>query len=101
MIARTWHGVTEASKANEYLDYLKKTGVAEYKKTEGNRGVYVLQRVERDRAHFLLLTFWDSEDAIKRFAGAEIEKAKYYPEDEKFLLELEPTVTHYEVSIQP
>ena len=101
MIARTWHGVTQASKANEYLDYLNRTGVAEYKKTEGNRGVYVLQRVEGHRAHFLLLTLWDSEDAIKRFAGSEIEKAKYYPEDEKFLLELEPNVTHYEVLVKP
>jgi heme-degrading monooxygenase HmoA len=95
-----WHGVTDASRAHEYLDYLEKTGVAEYQETEGNRGVYVLQRVDRECAHFLLLTFWDSEDAIKRFAGSEIEKAKYYPEDEKFLLELEPTVTHYDVLLQ-
>jgi len=101
MIARTWHGVTQVSKADEYLDYLKRTGVAEYKKTEGNRGVYVLQRVDGDQAHFLLLTLWESEDAIKRFAGSEIEKAKYYPEDEKFLLELEPNVTHYEVLVKP
>jgi len=101
MIARTWHGVTDASKANDYVDYLKKTGVAEYQKTEGNRGVYVLQRVDGDRAHFLLLTLWESEDAIKRFAGSEMEKAKYYPEDEKFLLELEPKVTHYQVLVKP
>jgi heme-degrading monooxygenase HmoA len=101
MIARTWHGVTDASKANEYLDYLKKTGVAEYRQTQGNRGVYVLQRVDGDRVHFLLLTLWESEDAIKTFAGSDIEKAKYYPEDEKFLLEFEPTVTHYEVLIKP
>jgi len=101
MIARTWHGVTQVSKADEYLDYLKRTGVAEYKKTEGNRGVYVLQRVDGDQAHFLLLTLWESEDAIKRFADSEIEKAKYYPEDEKFLLELEPNVTHYEVLVKP
>ena len=101
MIARTWHGVTQVSKADEYLDYLKRTGVAEYEKTEGNRGVYVLQRVDGDQAHFLLLTLWESEDAIKRFAGSEIGKAKYYPEDEKFLLELEPNVTHYEVLVKP
>jgi heme-degrading monooxygenase HmoA len=100
MIARTWHGVTDASNANEYFDYLEKTGVPDYKRTEGNLGVYVLRRIERYQAHFLLLTLWESEEAIKRFAGAEMEKAKYYPEDEKFLLELEPTVTHYEVLLQ-
>jgi len=101
MIARTWHGVTDAAKADEYFDYLKKTGVPEYQETEGNRGVYVLLRIEGDWAHFLLLTLWESEDAIKRFAGPDMERAKYYPEDQKFLLELEPTVTHYEVLVKP
>ena len=101
MIARTWHGVTDASKANEYLDYLKKTGVPEYQATEGNRGVYVLRKIDGGQAHFLLLTLWESEEAIKSFAGSDMERAKYYPEDEKFLLELEPTVTHYDVLIQP
>ena len=101
MIARTWHGITNASKANEYVDYLKKTGVPEYQETKGNLGVYILRRIDGDQAHFLLLTLWESEDAIRSFAGPEMEKAKYYPEDEKFLLELEPTVAHYEVLLKP
>ncbi len=101
MIARTWHRVTDASKADEYLDYLNNTGVVAYRKTQGNLGVYVLRRIEGNKAHFLLLTLWESEDAIKRFAGSNIEKAKYYPVDEQFLLELEPTVTHYEVMVKP
>jgi heme-degrading monooxygenase HmoA len=61
----------------------------------------VLRRIEGNKAHFLLLTLWESEEAIKRFAGSNMEKAKYYPEDEQFLLELEPTVTHYEVMVMP
>lgn len=101
MIMRTWHGITDASKADEYLDYLNRTGVAEYRATQGNLGVYVLRRIDGNSAHFLLLTLWESEEAIKRFAGAEMEKAKYYPEDEQFLLELEPTVTHYDVLVKP
>lgn len=101
MIARTWHGVTDAARANEYLEYLQQTGVPEYKATKGNHGVYVFRRIEGNHAHFLLLTLWESEDAIREFAGPAIEKAKYYPEDADFLLELEPTVTHYEVLVQP
>src|SRR5215813_2533986 len=101
MIARIWHGVTEASKSEEYLDYLNRTGVPDYQATEGNQGVYVLRRIEGDKAHFLLISLWESYDAIQKFAGSEIEKARYYPEDEFFLLELEPTVTHYEVMAQP
>lgn len=97
MIGRTWHGIVPASKADAYHDYLNKTGIPEYKATPGNRGVFVLRRVEGDVAHFLLLTLWESLEAIKAFAGEDYEKAKYYPEDEAFLLELEPFVTHYEV----
>lgn len=101
MIARAWHGVTPVTKADDYLEYLKKTGVPDYQSTDGNQGVYVLRRIEDNRAHFLLITLWDSFDAIKKFAGEDFEKAKYYSEDKKFLLELEPQVTHYEVLLKP
>lgn len=101
MIARTWHGVTPASKAEAYLDYLNKTGVPDLRATKGNQGVYVFRRIEGEQAHFLLTSLWESYEAIKKFAGADIEKARYYPEDKVFLLELEPTVTHYEVLVKP
>jgi len=69
----------------------------DYRATPGNRGVRVLRRAEGDVVHFLLVTFWDSFDAIRAFAGDDVERARYYPEDEEFLLELEPRVVHYEV----
>ena len=97
MIARIWHGVTAAAKSDEYLDYLNETGVPDYRATEGNLGVYVLRRIESERAHFLTLSLWESMEVIKGFAGTDPEKARYYPEDEEFLLEFEPTVSHYEV----
>ena len=97
MIVRFWHGVTPAEKADKYHGYLDRTGVPDYRATEGNRGVYVLRRIEGDRAHFLTVSFWESMEAIKAFAGPEPERAKYYPEDEEFLLDFEPTVEHYEV----
>lgn len=97
MIARTWHGVVPEAKAERYHEYLKATGIPDYRKTPGNRGVYVFRRTEGNLTHFLLLTVWDSVDDIKAFAGDDIERARYYPEDEEYLLELEPEVTHYEV----
>jgi len=101
MIARIWHGVTPAAKADEYLGYLNETGVPDYRATEGNRGVYVLRRIEGEHAHFLTLSFWDSIDDVKRFAGPDPDAAKYYPADEEFLLGFEPTVEHYEVAVGP
>lgn len=97
MIARLWHGMTRAAQADEYLDYLNSTGVPDYRRTPGNRGVYVLRRTEGDIAHFLLISLWESREAIRQFAGEDIEKAHYYPADKDFLLEFEPRVTHYDV----
>ena len=101
MIARTWHGAVPAEKADAYFDYLMRTGVPGLKGTKGNRGVYVLRRNEGDQAHFFMISLWESREAIRAFAGDDIERARYYPEDEAFLLELEPHVTHYEVLLGP
>jgi heme-degrading monooxygenase HmoA len=101
MIARTWHGMVPAARADDYMAYLERTGLPDYRATPGNRGVWVLRRTEGDRAHFLLVSLWESMDAIRAFAGDDVERARYYPEDRGFLLELEPHVTHYEVLGRP
>ena len=97
MIVRTWRGFTRESDKDTYVEYLKKTGLKEYTETPGNRGVWTLRRVRDGKAEFLLITMWDSYDAIKAFAGPDYGKAVYYSEDEKFLLEKDPYVSHYEL----
>jgi heme-degrading monooxygenase HmoA len=97
MIARIWHGMTPADKADDYVDYLNISGVPGWRSTGGNQGVYTLRRIDGDTAHFLMMSLWDSVESIKKFAGNDYEKARYYPEDSDFLLEFEEHVTHYEV----
>jgi heme-degrading monooxygenase HmoA len=80
-----------------YFEYLQKTGLKEYASIPGNQGVWVLRRVDDGKSEFTLISLWDSWDAIKAFAGPDPEKAVFYPEDEKFLLERGPRVIHYEV----
>jgi len=99
MIARIWRGVTLDSNSDKYLDYLTRTGVRDCRATSGNRGVWVLRKVADGRAEFLFISLWESFDAIRKFAGPEIEKAVYYPEDKKFLLGLDANVAHYEVMV--
>ena len=99
MIVRIWHGVTSESKADAYLDYLKATGLKEYRAIEGNRGVQVLRSISNGRAEFLTVSYWESFDAVRKFAGNEIDKPVYYPEDKEYLLEFEPKVVHYEVLV--
>jgi len=99
MIARVWHGVVPADKSEEYLDYVNGTGVPGLSSTPGNLGVMVFRRVEQGRVHFVLTSFWQSYEAISEFAGPDIKLARYYPEDEEYLIELESNVTHYEVVV--
>jgi uncharacterized damage-inducible protein DinB/heme-degrading monooxygenase HmoA len=100
MIVRSWDGLTKAEQADAYADYIRRTGFADLAATSGNRGVYVLRRREGDEARFRVLSLWDGVDAIRRFAGDDPERARYYPEDEGFLKRLEPNVEHFDVVAQ-
>jgi heme-degrading monooxygenase HmoA len=97
MIARIWRGTVREADKDTYYEYLKKTGLREYAATPGNRGVYTLRRVANGQCEFLLLTLWESWDAIRTFAGPDYEQAVYYPEDDKFLIDRGPRVLHYEL----
>ena len=97
MIARLWHGRTRAADAPAYRAFLRARAIPDYRSVPGNLAVRLLERADGKVAHFITLTYWESLDAIRAFAGDDIERAKYYPEDEGFLLEFEPTVVHYEV----
>jgi len=97
VIARTWHGVTTAATAAGYLAFLRARAVPDYRATPGNLSVEILHRTEGALTHYLIVTHWESVDAIAAFAGHDIARAKYYPEDRDFLLEFEPTVQHYTV----
>ncbi|WP_022670198.1 hypothetical protein [Hippea alviniae] len=97
MIARVWHGKTRVEDYERYSEFLKTKAIPDYTNTEGFIKLIFLRRKEKQEAHFTLITFWESLDAIKKFAGEDYEKAKYYPEDKDFLLEFEEKVIHYEV----
>ena len=96
VITRIWHGRTKAEHADEYLQFLIETGVADYRSVLGNLSVAIWRRIDGDVCHFWTVTKWDSYERIRKFAGDDIEKAKYYPDDPKYLLEFEPTVQHCE-----
>jgi two-component SAPR family response regulator len=97
MITRIWHGATPATISDEYLTLMRTVAIPDYRSTSGNKGAYALRRIEGDTVHFLMVTFWESEVAIRAFAGDDISVAKYYDFDKDFLLELEPCSTHYEM----
>ncbi len=98
MIARFWFGSTRSEDADAYLDYIEQTGVAAQRAVPGNRGSLVLRRRRGGRAEFVVLSLWESEEAMRAFAGDDVERAVYYPEDERYLVERRDRVDYYEIA---
>ena len=98
MIARLWTGRTKAEDYDTYLTYLEESGVAALQATAGTRGVMVLRRLNGAEAEFSVMSFWDSLDDVKKFAGDDVDAARYFPDDERFLLDFPPRLKHFEVA---
>jgi heme-degrading monooxygenase HmoA len=98
MIARIWQGRTLTAKADEYEKYLNATGVPQILKTQGNHGVEVLRRSDGAQTEFVVISYWESVAAIRKFAGPEWQKPHVLARDREFLIEPEPVVLHYEVA---
>ena len=97
MISRVWRGRTAAGNADEYEAFLARTAYPDYGDVEGNRGWILLRQPQGGAVEFMLISFWDSMDALRRYAGPDPERPKYYPEDKAVLLELPDVVDHYDV----
>jgi len=97
MIARIWHGRTKVEDYEAYTAFMKEKAIPDYRKTNGFVKLIFLRNTRENTGHFKLITFWENLEVIKNFAGEDLEKAKYYPEDENFLIEFEEKVIHYEV----
>lgn len=97
VVARTWRGAVRTERLPAYLDYLRETGLREYRETPGCRGVLALSRDVDGRSELLLITLWESMDSIHAFAGEDIAKAVFYPADDDFLVDRDLHANHYDV----
>lgn len=98
MIARIWRGRVPTSRAEEYTKYLYDNGIVKIRAITGNLGAEMLKRTDGDVTEFVVISYWPSRDAIRAFAGDDIEKAHFLPRDREFLINPDEFVRHYEVS---
>jgi heme-degrading monooxygenase HmoA len=96
VIARIWRGWTTLEDADAYVEYLQETGAPGSLGTPGNRGFFILRRPAGDREEFVTISLWESLETVKGFAGEDVEKAVFYPEDDRYLVDREWTVAHFE-----
>ena len=95
-VTRIWKGRTSRERADAYESFPKRTAYPDYGGVEGNRGWLLLRQDREADVEFALVSFWDSMASLRKYAGADPEKPKYYPEDRAALLELPERVDHYE-----
>lgn len=99
MIARMWRGWVATGRTAAYVDYIERTGLAAYRQTAGNLGAQMWTRDLGDgRTEVTTVSWWESLDHIRGFAGDDIGRAVFYPEDDEYLVDRETTVTHHEVA---
>jgi heme-degrading monooxygenase HmoA len=96
-VARLWRARVRPGMVRAYRRYISATGIADYRKTPGNCGAWVLSAQHEDNDDVITLSFWDSRAAILRFSGEPVDRAQYYPEDEKYLLDFPEHVEHFEI----
>ena len=99
MIARVWRGATLAEDGEAYAAYLEETGLRTAREIPGARGTLVLRRERAGYAEFETILLFDSMADVKGFAGDELELAVFFDEDDRYLVERDLEVRHYDVDV--
>ncbi|MBV8811375.1 MAG: antibiotic biosynthesis monooxygenase [Acidobacteriaceae bacterium] len=97
MIARHWRGWTELGDADAYESLLKNRVLPVLSAIEGYRGGYILRNDGPREVEFVVVNFFDSFEAVKRFAGSDYGTPVFEPEARRLLCRIEPVVKHYDV----
>jgi heme-degrading monooxygenase HmoA len=97
MIIREWRGRANPSQAHAYPKHFREKVIPELRHVPGFAGAQLAQRQLDDKIEFLVLTRWRSMDAIRAFAGKDVEKAVVEPGAVAALIEFDSHVRHYEV----
>lgn len=99
MIARIWRSVTLVSQADYYLDILNKTVTLPCQSAEGNQGIYIFRELRGELAHFLLISLWESSEALYNYAGSENNHLNHTEEELEHLIASESLATDYELLV--
>jgi heme-degrading monooxygenase HmoA len=100
VIGRVWRGVTFVEDADAYIAHLQCATLPALKAIAGHRASYVLRRESGGRVEFVVITLWDSLDAVRSFAGDDAEAAVVPADARRLLSEYDARAVHYEVTLQ-
>lgn len=98
-IMREWRAEIRRPLRQAYVEYVTATGIAAYRRTPGNLGACIACRdLDAERSEVVTLSWWTDLDAIKGFAGSDIDRARYFADDDRYLLTRPDNVLHYDAT---
>ena len=97
MIARIWTAQTTPAQAQAYANHLRTHVLPAVRKLDGYAGAMLLQRDDSGVAEIIVLTWWQSLDAIRGFAGTDLEGAVVADEAASLLTRFDRRVRHYDL----
>lgn len=97
MVIREWRGRAAPDKVDEYPRHFGSNVLPELRRIDGFRAAFLTRREIAGQIEFLVLTHWESMNAIRAFAGDDAERAIVEPGGVAALLDFDPHVRHYEV----
>jgi heme-degrading monooxygenase HmoA len=103
MIARRWRGQVRAADYDAYLRYVEESGIAALRATPGNEGVLVFRHLDEaaGTSEIEVVSLWRDRASIAAFAGDDISVARFFPDDDRYLVDRELTVRHDDVDRYP
>jgi len=97
VISRQWRGLAHLDQAQNYVKHLRAETFPALRKIPGFVSASILSRRLGNGIEFLIVTQWDSLDAIARFAGADLEAAVVPAKPAAMMIEYDRRVRHFEV----
>jgi heme-degrading monooxygenase HmoA len=100
MIARIWTAKVAKGRAHVYTDHLKSQALTTLRKVDGYIGAKLLERETNEGVEIVVVTFWQSLDSIRKFAGPDLEKAVVSDDIVSLFLQYDQRVKHYKVVVE-
>ncbi len=100
MIARLWSAQTTPARASAYAEHFRAHVLPTLRKVEGYAGAVLLQRTTIDAIEIVVITWWQSLEAIRKFAGADLDQAVVADEAASLLTQFDRRVRHYELVVE-
>lgn len=99
MIARVWRGATLGEDADAYAAYIEESAMKPARELPGSRGTLILRRLHAGYAEFETILLFDSMDDVRAFAGDDLDQAVFFPEDDRYLVQRDLEVGHFEADV--